>query len=176
MESSAIELIKEGNARGAWALDKRNLRRLACFRPRSIIARVAWEHEAVDHQRLLARCEQLREPHLHSGTGLPGSVEDVVLRYDAPRRQAAPGCRHLLHLAPQVALLLQQTIACGPVLGRLSWEPNHHRSSFSADLPDVQLGLADTPRIIASKMAEVAQAGTRSSPRWAPGGATHPLD
>ena len=65
--------------------------RLSCpLGTRSRVFGPAREHHVVDDQRVLARCEQLREPHLAAiGRGL----EDVVLPDEAARwERPALGC------------------------------------------------------------------------------------
>ena len=58
----------------------------SAMRARLLVVERAREHEVVDHERVLAGHEQLRQPHL--GRGAAGSclLEDVVLRDDPDRR------------------------------------------------------------------------------------------
>src|SRR5258708_9392674 len=84
---------------------------------RSWVFRPAREHHVVDDQRVLARCEQLREPHLAAiGRGL----EDVVLPDEAARWECPALGGDLLVQPPELCLRLQQLVAYAPVFARLA--------------------------------------------------------
>ena len=86
----AFELIEEGDARWTWALLERQERRLTTCRPRPLVAGIAREHEAVDHQTVLARLEQLRQFHVGGSAVGASAVKDVVLRNRSARWQRPP--------------------------------------------------------------------------------------
>ena len=112
----AVELIEQGGARGARALRERQKRCLRRRGPRPLVAGVAREHEAVDHERVLAGREQLRQPHVGRGAVGTCPLEDVVLRNNPAGRELAPRGSHGLHGAAQLDLLLEQPVARRPVL------------------------------------------------------------
>jgi carbonic anhydrase len=68
----------------------RQQRRLAGRRPWGGVAWIAREHEAVDHEAVLFRLEQLRQLHLRRGSVRTGAIEGVVLRNRSARRQRPP--------------------------------------------------------------------------------------
>ena len=77
------------------------------------------EHHVVDDPRVLAQCEQLREPHLATiGRGL----EDVVLSDEAARWECPALGGDLLVQPPELCPRLQQLVACAPVFARLAGE------------------------------------------------------
>jgi hypothetical protein len=100
---------------------------LRARRARRVLVGGARVHHAVDDERVLAGREQPRERHLGRAAVRQRVVEDVVLGYDAARRQLPSGRGDGLDRAAQLGLLLEQPIARGPVLGRLSWEGDAHR-------------------------------------------------
>src|SRR4029077_8940486 len=103
----------------ARLLDKRQLGCLAPWGTRSWVFRPAREHHVVDDQRVLARCEQLREPHL---TAIGRGLEDVVLPDEAARWECPALGGDLLVQPPELCLRLQQLVACAPVFARLAGE------------------------------------------------------
>ena len=81
-----IELVEQAHARRAWTFRQGQLRRLLLTHGSGpIVLGIAREHEAVDRQRVLSRCEQLREPHVHRLAVGALALEDVVLRDDSRR-------------------------------------------------------------------------------------------
>src|SRR4029077_15299885 len=98
-------------------LDKRQLGCLAPWGTRSWIFRPAREHHVVDDQRVLARCEQLREPHL---TAIGRGLEDVVLPDEAARWECPALGGDLLVQPPELCLRLQQLGACAPGVAPLA--------------------------------------------------------
>ena len=68
------------------------------------VARIPREHEAVDDERVLARLEQLAEPHLAAVGRL---LEAVVVRDDAARRQRTTLRGDLFDRPPQPGLGFQ---------------------------------------------------------------------
>src|SRR6266545_1725561 len=127
-----LELVEQCRARRARALRERQKRSLATLRPWPLVAGVAREHHAVDHQRVHAGREELREPHVGRCAVRTSSLEDVVLRDDSTGRELTPGRGHGLHGAAQPDLLLEQPIARRPVLRWLSRKPDGH--AFSSPL------------------------------------------
>jgi len=106
-----VELVEQADARGTRPLRERQARRGAGVGAGPVVARVAREHEAVDHERVLARGEQVGQPQL-DGTAVSASTpEDVVLGDDAARRQSTPGSGHRLGRPAQLHLLLEQPVA-----------------------------------------------------------------
>src|SRR5262245_21017005 len=119
VKSSTLEPVDDRCARRARLLDERQLGCLAPWGTRSLVFRPAREHHVVDDQRVLARCEQLREPHLAAiGRGL----EDVVLPDEAARWECPALRGDLLVPPPELCLRVQQLVACAPVFARLAGE------------------------------------------------------
>src|SRR5207237_10467741 len=119
VKSSTLKPVDDRCARRARLLDKRQLGCLAPWGTRSWVFRPAREHHVVDDQRVLARCEQLREPHLAAtGRGL----EDVVLPDEAARWECPALGGDLLVQPPELCLRLQQLVACASVFARLAGE------------------------------------------------------
>jgi hypothetical protein len=112
----AVELIKEGGVRRARALRERPEGRLTAFGTRPLVAGVTGEHHAVDHQRVLAGREQLREPHVGRCAVRTCPLEDIVLRDWPTGRKLTPRGGHCLHHAAQLDLLLEQPITRRTVL------------------------------------------------------------
>ena len=81
-----VELIEQRGARRARPLGERQQRRFAVAGPRRLVAGVAREHEAVDHERVLAGLEQLRQPHVGRRPVRSLALKDVVRL--APARPA----------------------------------------------------------------------------------------
>jgi len=73
----------------------------------------------VDDQRVLTRCEQLREPHL---AAIDRGLEDVVLGEEPARRERPALGGDLFVQPPQLVLGLQQLVAGAPVFARLTRE------------------------------------------------------
>jgi hypothetical protein len=101
----AVELVEERYARGTGTLLEREQRRLAAPWPRPLVAGITREHETVDHQRVTAGLEQLRELHVGWGPVGTHTLEDVVLGNNPAERQLAPRGGHRLHRAAQLDLL-----------------------------------------------------------------------
>src|SRR5688572_32061300 len=93
----------------------------------SMVARVAREHETVDHERTLA-VEQLRQPHRPRWTGR----ERVVHRHDPTRWEIPARCGNRLRRATKRDLLPEQPIARGAILRRLTWKSDRHGPLDSA--------------------------------------------
>jgi hypothetical protein len=83
---------------------------------RPLIAGVAWEHEAVDHQRVLAGRKQLGQPQVGRDAVHTFPLEDVVLGDDPTGWKRTPGGSHCLGGAAQLDLLLKQPVARRPVV------------------------------------------------------------
>jgi hypothetical protein len=83
---------------------------------RPVVAGMTGKHEVVDHERVLAGREQLRQPHVGRGAVRTRSLEDVVLRDDRSWGKLAPRLSHALHGAAQLDLPLEQLIARRSVL------------------------------------------------------------
>jgi hypothetical protein len=116
VKDGTVELVEQRRVGRAWALRQRQSCCLSGEWARAVVAWVAWEHHVVDHQRVLAGGEQLRQPHIGLSTIGAGTLEDVILWENPARRQVAPGRRDCLHRTAQRDLLLEQPIACSPVL------------------------------------------------------------
>src|SRR5262249_52368322 len=69
------------------------------------------EHEAVDRERVLARCEQFRESHASGAAAGASALEDIVFRDCAALGQRATLGGDALDVPPQLHLLLEQGIA-----------------------------------------------------------------
>jgi hypothetical protein len=76
----------------------------------------AREHHVVDHQRVLTRGEQLRQPHIDRRRIGPGALEHIILGDHAAGREAAPGGCHRFGDAAQLGLVVKQPVACLAVL------------------------------------------------------------
>src|SRR5262249_38259447 len=126
----AVELIQKGHARGTGAILERQTRRLSTRRPRPFVTGVAREHEAVDHQRVLAWCEQLRQPYVGWRAVPSGARENVVLGNTPAGRELTPGSGDRLRRPAQLDLALEQPIARGAVLRGLSWKRLDHAFPF----------------------------------------------
>src|SRR5207249_7154807 len=86
----AVELVEQRRARRARALLQRQQRGLADRRPGGAVAWIAGEHEAVDHEAVLARLEQLRQFHVRGGAVRTSALEHIVVRNWPARRQRPP--------------------------------------------------------------------------------------
>ena len=94
-----------------------------------VVERIAGKHHAVDHQRVLARREQFRQPHPGRRAVGPLLPEQVVLWHYPARRQPPPGFSHRLHRTAQLDLLIKQQVPRGPVLGGLARKRDGHGPS-----------------------------------------------
>jgi hypothetical protein len=143
----AVELVEQGRARRARTLGERQERALPALGTGPLVAGIAREHEAVHDERALPGREQLRQAHVDRLAVRARAVEHVVHGDDAARRQLAPGSRHRFHRAPQLDLLLEQSIACRPVLGRFPWKGDAHSSSLRASIVYLPVKTARDRRI-----------------------------
>ena len=91
-------------------------RRLTPLRARPLVAGVTGKHHAVDHERVLTGCEQLRKTHVNGVAVHPSPLEGVVVGHHSAGRQPSPRDSHRLHGAAQLDLLLEQPIPRRPVL------------------------------------------------------------
>ena len=86
------------------------------LRARPLVAGVTGKHHAVDHERVLTGCEQLRKTHVNGVAVHPSPLEGVVVGHHPAGRQPSPRDSHRLHSAAQLDLLLEQPIPRRPVL------------------------------------------------------------
>ena len=116
MLCGAVELVEQRNAGRAGPFLERKERGLAARGARARPPVAAREHEVVDHERVLAGSEQVREAKVNWGSTGPSALEHVVL-WDptAWRKRTTRGC-HRLHCAAKVDLLLEQPITRRPIL------------------------------------------------------------
>src|SRR4051794_4630637 len=87
----------------------------------ALVTRVAREHHRIDDQRVLAGGEELRQ-----GDRAVLAIECVVIGTLAAGRELPALSRNRLHLAPELALALQQVLSRFAVLGGLVGEGNAH--------------------------------------------------
>src|SRR3954447_21833896 len=130
MLHGAVELVEKRDARRAGTFRKRQPCRLPGGRPGPLIARVARKHEAVDRQRVLARREELGQPHIGRSAVCSGALEDVVLGNLSAGWEIAPVGGDRLHRSTQLDLLLQELLARRSVLGRLAGKRDAHGPPF----------------------------------------------
>src|SRR5438309_6590915 len=116
MLGGAIERVEDRGAGRTRSLREWQLARLAA-RAWSGVARPAREHEAVDHERVPARLEEVGEPNL--AATLDGLLEDVVGGDRSPRRQSAPFRGDALDRPPELDLRLEELVAGAAVLAGL---------------------------------------------------------
>jgi hypothetical protein len=127
--SCTVQLIEQGGARRARSLRQGQQRGLPAWRARVVVVCGAGKHHAVDHQRVLARREQFRQPYPGRRAVGPWRLEDVVLWHYPTRRQPPPGLSHRLHRTAQLDLLFNQQVPRDPVLGGLPRKRDGHGSS-----------------------------------------------
>jgi len=81
------------------ALREGQERSLTPLRARPLVAGVTGKHHAVDHERVLAGCEQLRQTHVNGVAVHPSPLEGVVVGHNSAGRQPSPRDSHRLHSA-----------------------------------------------------------------------------
>jgi hypothetical protein len=120
VRGGAVERVEDRRAGRTRRLRERQPGGLPARRPGRRVARVAREHEAVDHERVLARLEEFGQAHLTPVAGR--LLEAVVLRDRAAGRQRAALGRDALDRAPELHLGLEQAVAVPAVLAGLARE------------------------------------------------------
>lgn len=135
---------------GDFATTARLTRWVRCGAPRrTCLLHLRAVHEAVDDQRVRARCEELGEPHLLRAAISASLFEHIVLGHHAAWRKLAPDGGRPLRGATCLDLRLEQAVA--RLVGTLATRQGNGRlisSSLPGPLlarPWPSLGAADGP-------------------------------